>query len=846
MRRVFQRKAKLVSCRMSDGNAAAHGEKRTQSESSGSSRTSATMIGLALSVAASGLVIHQHDDKASAAEPQASISSAVSEPPSNSVSGHPFDSSVASTPAVPKAASSNGGNASLKHVVREGDTLWNLSLRYHLSAEKIASANGLESGSVLRVGQTLEIPVTERFTQQRVVSAPAEPLPSTSRNLASLQVQNAAHVVEADVSRSDVTDGDTSARAVLSRTLAPESVQRDQTISRLRQSRDQLRASLADLHDEAVPQSDEPELSGQASRTDASLQVGDEGRLIAQTVPAESSNAVGESSADAVQTDSSLQLHKVEPGETLGAIALLHDVSSDDLVAANRINDPDRLQIDQTLVIPDSEPDSESGRLPASSNSLDLPPELTAKVEDFRAVPVESEAGSPEAPVDERPTSHQIKPGETLATIARDYGVSLRDLIESNRIRNPNRIFAGRVLQVPRSPISEDAPVEVRSASASEQQTLVSSAPSAESRLSVTDIPALLSAPVRPLPASTRMPEDQAADSEPADPLNDPPTLSDGQGLARPAPSADDVVNEPSSTTVSDEDSPSSEANVYVENLIGEIDAIATQVRQDAQRDTVADTSQDSQAAVAAVAETERAINSSTEIAASGAAVVPDTNFVRQPDADAVNLEFVSPDSAAERDSQAVADDSASETTEADISVSESDSEQLVAVAPLGSERYAPLSQPVTGRVVSPDLPPLPGSENYLPNGSSTFNGYLWPARGVLTSGYGWRWGRMHRGIDIAAPVGTPIYAAAPGVIEFAGWNSGGYGNMVDIRHADGSKTRYAHNSRNLVRVGQTVSQGQQIAEMGSTGYSTGPHVHFEVHLPQGGAVNPIAYLPSR
>jgi murein DD-endopeptidase MepM/ murein hydrolase activator NlpD len=93
------------------------------------------------------------------------------------------------------------------------------------------------------------------------------------------------------------------------------------------------------------------------------------------------------------------------------------------------------------------------------------------------------------------------------------------------------------------------------------------------------------------------------------------------------------------------------------------------------------------------------------------------------------------------------------------------------------------------------------------------------------TSGYGWRWGRMHRGIDIAGPVGTPIMAAASGVVVRSGWNSGGYGNLVDIRHADGSMTRYAHNSRLLVREGQQVRQGQQIAEMGSTGFSTGPHV---------------------
>jgi murein DD-endopeptidase MepM/ murein hydrolase activator NlpD len=114
-----------------------------------------------------------------------------------------------------------------------------------------------------------------------------------------------------------------------------------------------------------------------------------------------------------------------------------------------------------------------------------------------------------------------------------------------------------------------------------------------------------------------------------------------------------------------------------------------------------------------------------------------------------------------------------------------------------------------------------------------------------LSSGYGRRWGRMHRGIDIAAPIGTPIVASAPGEVIAAGWNSGGYGNLVKIRHPDGSVTFYAHNSRVLVRTGEEVAQGQQISEMGSTGRSTGPHLHFEVRPNGQNPVNPIAFLPN-
>lgn len=168
----------------------------------------------------------------------------------------------------------------------------------------------------------------------------------------------------------------------------------------------------------------------------------------------------------------------------------------------------------------------------------------------------------------------------------------------------------------------------------------------------------------------------------------------------------------------------------------------------------------------------------------------------------------------------------------------------VVATAPLGSENYEPLVKPITGRMVSPELPALPKADRFLPNGVMT--GYIWPAKGVLTSGFGWRWGRMHRGIDIASDVGTPIHAAAAGVVQFAGWNSGGYGNMVEVRHSDGSMTRYAHMNAIYVQEGQQVGQADQIGEMGSTGYSTGPHLHFEVHPNGGDAVNPIAYLPAQ
>ena len=119
-----------------------------------------------------------------------------------------------------------------------------------------------------------------------------------------------------------------------------------------------------------------------------------------------------------------------------------------------------------------------------------------------------------------------------------------------------------------------------------------------------------------------------------------------------------------------------------------------------------------------------------------------------------------------------------------------------------------------------------------------------------FTSGFGVRsdpfrrGAAMHPGIDLAGPIGTPIYATADGTVLRAGWNSGGYGNLVEIDHGKGITTRYGHMSAVLVQAGQHISRGQQIGRMGSTGRSTGSHLHYEVRI-DGRAVNPIPFMKS-
>jgi murein DD-endopeptidase MepM/ murein hydrolase activator NlpD len=119
----------------------------------------------------------------------------------------------------------------------------------------------------------------------------------------------------------------------------------------------------------------------------------------------------------------------------------------------------------------------------------------------------------------------------------------------------------------------------------------------------------------------------------------------------------------------------------------------------------------------------------------------------------------------------------------------------------------------------------------------------IWPSEGVVTSRFGWRWGGSdwHPGIDVAADSGTPIVATAAGVVVASGWN-GGYGRQVIVDHGYGITTSYAHNSENAVSVGQKVKKGQIVAYMGSSGFSTGPHVHYEVRI-NGTAVNPAGFM---
>ncbi|WP_432812092.1 peptidoglycan DD-metalloendopeptidase family protein [Pantanalinema sp. GBBB05] len=402
--------------------------------------------------------------------------------------------------------------------------------------------------------------------------------------------------------------------------------------------------------------------------------------------------------------------------------------------------------------------------------------------------------------------TYQVNRGDTLGAIARAHGVSTSQLVAANRLTNPNHIEVAQVLIIPRDGASSDTvPSVLAQPSSSELQGATGE--QSEFKGTIASVPTQ----VPPTLSSTNFER----------------SVNRGESARIAVAPASNQLAEPA-------DAAGLRSN-HVETLRQEIHRLRDKYQGQevsAARPTV-------MAATSTFSRSDRLsnlkrVNPEFKPTAYSLTLRSEVQQLRE--------RMRSSPTPVSRTSQPTV---AKSTAPVSSPVPAKPQPQVVATAPLGAEKYAPIVSAPIGRTVSPDLPPLSPSDAYLPGSSGQFNGYIWPTKGVLTSGYGWRWGRMHKGIDIAADVGTPVVAAAPGTVTYAAWNSGGYGYLVEITHADGSVTLYAHNNRILVQEGQQVEQGQQISEMGSTGYSTGPHLHFEVHPAGKGAVNPMAFLPN-
>ena len=528
-------------------------------------------------------------------------------------------------------------------------------------------------------------------------------------------------------------------------------------------------------------------------------------------------------------TLASSQIHTVQEGESLSNIARAYGITAQQVAQLNQFSMTSVLRVGQVIslpiatapadVVPVLAMVSPTPALPVASKVRQDAAVVKLKEQQSRLKKSLAELRSEENPIIAAiPTSqqkaltlsgseavsfskHRVEVGETLTTIARSNGVSPSELAALNRISDPNTLFANQVLKVPQvksfqaTPQAKSSPVLFTNAKSS-SSTIAFNSPA--NRVSVPELP---QSPWVPTASKTLVQE----------------------------------VDRPASLSIE----PSISNSTRIDKLMVEV----RNLRQKYQGNQVAYAQQ------TYVVPTTSTVN----------VVVPTVSMPTRSgslriDQRTVNPEFqkrveTAPEPAIQSATQNRLDrviqaPTLPQQTRAIVSAT---APRLIARASsMGSNTsYAtPLVQTTALRMAAPQMPSIGTSDSYLPQGKGAMKGYIWPAQGVFTSGYGWRWGRMHKGIDVAGPVGTPIVASAPGVVSYAGYNDGGFGYLVEIDHADGSMTRYAHNSRILVSSGQQVAQGQQVSEMGSTGFSTGPHLHFEIHSPQG-TVNPMAYLPN-
>ena len=791
MKRTYPKKIKPVQANEIDRNGSTEPFKQTNI-STGSFRSLAT-IGLAISVGASGILMPRNGDSARASELSPTAESTAEVQPVSA-------NSPATSPQVDDFSAEQAGSASdpVAVKVQQGQTLWDLSRDYEIEPKALATANGIQPDTVLQVGQELRIP-------QALEASPQE----NPGNTAAVNPEQTLNLIGSESLDSAALSGPpTAAPGLASPTLEQSSIDSPNA-------------------DGAIDS-----LKKQENRTTASggrTLLGSEGGANSST-PA--------SLPESVSTLAS-------PGA--GAQTAIPDLWATPIILNGGVGQaasPDRAfeSIKQSLTTPS----------------------LSSAV----VVPMMGSTTAPATAI------HSVRPGDTVEAIAKGYGVSPKELISVNKLGNPDLLNVNQRLKIPQVGSNNPA-AQVAASDSASKSTSVSSAASASAPASTVPVVSPLanleglnniSAPMVPKINSIPLSQVSQTISNPGKlELQGEPTFTgavDTSALPIPAnatamaiatgeyPQPISFVSNVAPTTALPETSnpealPTAEAlSPYAERLRAEVVRLREEYR--AERNSIGTNA----VSLASTDEQE------TKVASGNPSQdLPSLNpDLYTPDyAGAVQNEISRPPSRGWSEQvqkqQQERFDPARTAEQQPINLTPTSTYALdrpvVATAPLGSQGYDPLSNPSLGRMVSPELPPLSGPDTYLPNGKQrSANGFIWPAKGVLTSGYGWRWGRMHRGIDIAGPIGTPIMAADSGVVTYAQWHDGGFGYLVEITHADGSETLYAHNNRILVQKGQKVDQGQQISEMGSTGFSTGPHLHFEIHPAGSGAVNPMAFLP--
>ncbi len=777
--------------------------------STGRVRSLAT-IGLAISVGASGILLPRTGDSARASE-LAPTPEPTAEVQPASVSE--LATSVGDAPLVAPVAESS---KRLAVKVQPGQTLWELSQDYAVGPNALATANGIKSDTLLQVGQQLTIPPTEVISPQQNAGNTAVAAPEYAPVVNPEQKLDLTGSEPS--SRSVVQSGPQSTPANSLATTRPD--QNSIAVPNANGAIDSLKKQenrTAELGQTQLGDESETSLSTsavslqspaptQASSTSATVPVIPNAGLGQATSPVEQSlvtpslpsavvvPSVGTTPA---QTDVS---YSVRPGDTLGAIAKSQGVQAKDLISINKLGNPNLLNVNQRLKIPQVGLNNSGAQASASIQASNSTSSLSAA-----SVPASL---NPSSSTSEIPGSGVTVSAPTVPIVSPLANLEGLNNISAPMVPQINNISLTQVSQT----ISEPRKLELQG-----EPTFTGAV----------DTSAL------PMPAATATASSNLTAAYPQ-PANWTPVVST-QGLATDAANS---VPESSAATQSAE-----ALSPYAERLRAEVVRLRSEYR--AERNAIGPNS----VALVPTADSE------TQVAAGNPSEDNEqlNPYLYTPEyRGTVQNEISRPPSRGwseevQKQQQERLDAArAAQSQPLNLTPASNLNRPVVATAPLGSQGYDPLSNPSLGQMVSPELPPLSGADTYLPKGSrqQSANGFIWPAKGVFTSGYGWRWGRMHKGIDIAGPIGTPIVAASDGVVTYAQWNDGGYGYLVEITHPDGSETVYAHNSRILVQKGQRVAQGEQISEMGSTGFSTGPHLHFEIHPAGSGAVNPMAFLP--
>lgn len=736
-------------------------------------RHSAAIIGLALSMGATGILLPKGDQAVLANEPNADELSLTHGSQQEDQNKNVIEGKININPVVEKNPSlpeysvpskyesvDQGGATSakvivdhsnpsaealhiatptLQHEVKEGETLWQLSQDYQVTPEAIAVSNEINPEGTIIAGETLDIPAENGIIDQPTGTETVETLSSAygveTQNIKPTQTVQVNQPLPQGETVTIAGDGSALLKQQQESALHPLEQEKNELQNQLNSSR--LNSSLSSDEIAIItPESLEVNVLEQNQGLNPSQNNNSNSELKIEgiNVNGENSNQTAlniprESSQDSASTQN--------PSTIIPETALLPGNAN--VVDFHNFTEPIAIPVP----LPGVQEQNLSSRQNQNTehNSGNIAPEVNQ-------IPIPVTHPIAFAPAS--PQLYTVRQGDTLDSIASNHGISTSALMEENNLSNPHLIKVNQQLRFPEEQSSDLA---------SSQETV-----------SLIQENALRSNQSLPSP-TTFVDTDNSSENGVEKMTADLNRLRDSAVLPTSSESNNIVALNPSSSF-----------NQPIEIPVEPYRSINPEWQQDRN-------------------------------------VTPSTPTV-QPSTQPVQARVNTP--------------------------IQQQPEQLIAAAPIATTNYNPMFQLPIGETVSPELPGLASADQYLPNATARFEGYIWPSKGVLTSGYGWRWGRMHKGIDIAAPIGTPVVAAAPGEVIFSGWNSGGYGNLVKIKHEDGSMTLYGHNNRLLVRSGQYVDQGQQIAEMGSTGRSTGPHLHFEIHPSGNGAVNPISMLPSR